>query len=146
VLLGRRVLGRTLEDHRARDVDEALDGVVERGAEDGVVEAVVHLGQRVRQLVEVADAADDRREVDDVRAALDRLARDAELAQVAAVDLAALAHPLRRLALVAHADVPLRIAQQAPHDRGADRACPTGDEDPTHAGERTPRRIRCTPP
>ena len=70
VLLGRRVLRRALEDHRARDVDEALDVVVERRADDAVVERVVHLGQRVRELVEVRDAADDRREVDDVRAAV----------------------------------------------------------------------------
>ena len=63
---------RALEDHRARHVDEALDGVVERGAHDRVVERVVDLGQRVGELVEVGDAADDRRQVDDVRAARGR--------------------------------------------------------------------------
>jgi hypothetical protein len=68
VRLGRRVLRRTLEDHRGRDVGEALDVAVERRADDAVVQRVVHLGEGVRQLVEVADAADDRREVDDVRA------------------------------------------------------------------------------
>jgi hypothetical protein len=60
------------------------------------------------QLVEVADPADDRREVDDVRAALRRLGRHADVAQVALDDLAGLAHPARRVALVADADLPVR--------------------------------------
>ena len=57
-----------------------------------------------------------------------------EVAQVAAVDLAALADPLRRLALVADPDLERGVAQQAAHDRGADRAGTAGDEDPAHAG------------
>ena len=74
--------------------------MVERRSVDGVVEAVVDLGERVRELVEVADAADDRGEVDHERAAVHRRARLLQLAQVAGVHLAALAHPLRRRALV----------------------------------------------
>ena len=132
VLLGRRVLGRALEDHRARDVGEALDVVVERRAHDGVVERVVDLGQRVGQLVEVGDPADDRRQVDHVRAAPRRLARLVEHAQVAGVDLAALAHPVGRRALVGDAHLEVGVAQQAAHDRRADRAGAAGDEDPVH--------------
>ena len=121
-----------------------LDAVVERGADHGVVERVVDLGERVGKLVEVRDAADDRGEVDDVRAAADRLARLGEVAQVAAVDLAALAHPLRGLALVGDADLERGIAEQAAHDGRADRAGAAGDEDAVHAGvERT--RTRTTP-
>jgi hypothetical protein len=78
------------------------------------------------------DPADDRGQVDDVRAAAHRLARLLELAQVALVDLAALAHPHRRLALIGDADLELGVTQQPPHDRGADRAGAAGDEHPAH--------------
>ncbi len=54
----------------------------------------------MRELVEVADPTDDRRQVDHQRAALHRSACLLQLAQVAGVHLAALAHPLRRGALV----------------------------------------------
>ena len=57
-----------------------------------------------------------------------------EVAQVAGVDLAALAHPLRRRALVGDADLPVGIAQQPAHDGRADRAGASGDEDAVHAG------------
>jgi hypothetical protein len=70
--------------------------------------------------------------VDHVRAAADRAPRLVRVAQVADVDLARLAHPARRRALVGHADLPVRIAEQPPHDRGADRAGPAGDEDAAH--------------
>ena len=75
VALRGRELGRVLEHHRGRHVHQALDRLVERRPEDRVVEAVVHLEQRVREPVEVRDAADDRREVDHVRAARHRRAR-----------------------------------------------------------------------
>ena len=78
--------------------------------------------------------ADDRGEVDDVRAAVGRRARLVEVAQVARVDLAALAHPLRRRALVGDADLPVGVAQQAADDGRADRAGAAGDEDAVHAG------------
>ena len=65
-------------------------------------------------------------------AALHRLARLDEVAQVAGVDLAALAHPLRRLALVGDADLVVGVAQQAADDRRADRAGAAGDEDAVH--------------
>jgi hypothetical protein len=94
---------------------------------------VVDLGQRERQLVEVGDAADDGRQVDDVRAALDRLARLVVVAQVARVDLAALAHPVRGRPLVGDADLEVGVAEQPPHDRRADRAGASGDEDAAHA-------------
>ena len=68
-----------------------------------------------------------------MRAALDAVARVAQVAQVGGVDLAPLAHPLRRLALVGHADLEARVAQQPPHDGGADRAGAPGDEDAVHA-------------
>jgi hypothetical protein len=83
--------------------------------------------------VEVRDPPDDRGEVDDVGAALHRLARLGVVAQVAGVDLAALAHPLRRLALIGYADLELRVAQQAPDDRGADRAGAACHQDPAHS-------------
>ena len=35
-------------------------------------------------------------------------------------------------ALVGHADLEVGIAEQAPHDRGADRAGAAGDEDAAH--------------
>ena len=79
------------------------------------------------------------------------VARLVELAQVAGVDLAALAHPLRRRALVGDADLPVGIAQQPPHDGRADRAGASGDEDAVHrrsrlAGSaRRPRSRRRTP-
>ena len=53
-------------------------------------------------------------------------------AQVAGVDLAAFAHPLGRGALVGDADLIGGVGQQVPHDGGADRAGPAGDEDPAH--------------
>ena len=55
-----------------------------------------------------------------------------EVAQVAGVDLAALAHPLRRLTLVGYPHLVVGVAQQALDDRGADRAGAAGDEDPAH--------------
>ena len=67
--------------------------LLERRPEHAVVEAGVHLEQRVRQLVEVGDPADDRRQVDHVGAARGARARLVVVAQVAGVDLARLAHP-----------------------------------------------------
>src|SRR5215210_2100474 len=55
-----------------------------------------------------------------------------EAAQIAGVDLAALAHPLRRRALVGDADLPVGVGDQAAHDSGADRAGAAGDEDAVH--------------
>ncbi len=104
-----------------------------RGAIDGVVEAVVDLGERVWELVEVADAADDRGEMDHKRAALHRHARLLELTQVAGVHLAALAHPLRGWALVRDTHVVCRVCQEPSDDRGADRTGAAGDE---HTGHR----------
>src|SRR5205085_2446032 len=94
-----------------------------------VVQAVVDLGQREGQLVEVGDPADDGRQVDDVRAAGHRYGGLLERAQVAGVDLAALADPLGRLALVADADLEGGVAQQSAHHRRADRPGAAGDED-----------------
>ena len=45
----------TLEDHRRGHVHEALHLDVERGPDDGVVEGVVDLGERVGKLVEIAE-------------------------------------------------------------------------------------------
>ena len=58
-------------------------------------------------------------------------------AQVAGVDLAALAHPLRRGPLVGDPHLPRRIAKQAPDDRGADRAGAARDEHPRGHGSAT---------
>ncbi len=55
-----------------------------------------------------------------------------ELAQVAGVHLAALAHPLRRGALVGDAHLVGGVGEQAPDDRGADRAGAAGDEHAAH--------------
>ena len=71
-----------------------------------------------------------------MRAALRRRQRLLVDAQVAGVDLAALAHPLRRLALVGHPHLERRIAQQAPDDRGADRAGAAGHQDPLRTAAR----------
>ena len=95
VLLGGGELGGALEHHRRGHVHQALDALVERRPEDAVVEAGVHLEQRVRQPVEVGDAADDRGQVDHVRAARHGLARLGGLAQVAGVDLAGVASSRR---------------------------------------------------
>ena len=84
VALRGRELGRVLEHHRGRYVDETLDRLLQGRPKHGVVEGVVHLEQRVRKPVEVGDAADDRREVDHVRAVRHRGTRRVELAQVAA--------------------------------------------------------------
>ena len=54
------------------------------------------------------------------------------LAQVAGVHLAAFAHPLGGGALVGDAHLVGGVGQQVPHDGGADRAGPAGDEDPAH--------------
>ena len=56
-----------------------------------------------------------------------------EVAQVALVDLRALAHPVRRRALVGDAHVPVAVAQEPAHDRGADRAGASRHEDAAHA-------------
>jgi hypothetical protein len=82
---------------------------------------VVDIGERVREQVEAGDAADDRREVYHVRAAAQRRARLLGVAQVAGMDLAALAHPVWRRPLVGHADLELGVAEQAAHHRAADR-------------------------
>ena len=57
-----------------------------------------------------------------------------ELAQVARVHLAALAHPARRLALVGHADLEAGVGEQAADDGGADGAGTARDEDAGHVG------------
>ena len=122
VVLGRREQLRALEHHRGGHVNEALHVELQRGADDGVVERVVDLRQRVGELVEVGDPTHDRREVDHVRAPLRGGARLLVVAQVARVHLAALAHPLRREALVGDPHLEVRIGEQAPDHRGADRA------------------------
>ena len=132
VLLARRELLGVLEHHARGHVREALDVLLDRRTEDGVVERVVDLRQRERELVEVRDPADDRGQMDHVRAAVDRAPRLRDVAQVADVDLAALAHPVGRRPLVGHADLPVRIAQQPPDDGGADRAGAAGDEHAPH--------------
>jgi hypothetical protein len=48
------------------------------------------------------------------------------------VHLAALAHPLRRLALVGDPDLPGGISEQATDDGGADRAGPARDQHAVH--------------
>ena len=65
----------------------------------------------------------------------------AELAQVAGVHLAALAHPLRRVALVGDAHLVGGVGEQAPDDRGADRAGAAGDEHPAHRAASGARRV-----
>ena len=132
VLLGRRKLLGPFEDHRRRHVREALDALVDRGLEDRVVEAAVDLGERERELVEVRDPADDRGQVDDVRAAGHRHMSLFQPAQVAGVDLARLAHPVGRRSLIRYADLPVGIAHEPAHDCGADRAGATGYENPVH--------------
>ena len=71
-----------------------------------------------------------------MRAAAHGVARVGELAQVARVDLAALAHPVRRGPLVGDLDLEGRVAQQ-PADHGlADRAGAAGDENAVHEERR----------
>src|SRR4051794_9550065 len=132
VLLRGRELRGAFEDHRGGHVDEPLHPLLQRCPEDRVVERVVDLEQRVREVVEVADAADDRREVDDVVAARPRSARLLERPEIAGVHLARLAHPLRRLALVGDAHLEVRVTDQPAHHRGADGARAAGDENPLH--------------
>ena len=69
-----------------------------------------------------------------MRAARERLAGLGEHAQVAAVDLAALAHPGRRGALVGDADLVVGVAEQAADDRRAQDAGAAGHEHALHAG------------
>jgi hypothetical protein len=95
--------------------------------------------------VKIADSADDRRQVDDVRAVVDRLPRLDDVAQVARVDLARLAHPLGRLALVGHANLPLRVGDQAAHDGAADRPGAACYEDSRHASTGTRTRLKTSP-
>ena len=107
---------------------------LERRPEDRVVEAVVHLEQRVRELVEVGDPADDRRQVDHVRAAADARARASSRSRRSPVWTSQrLAHPRGRLALVGHAHLPApgRRSSRA-HDGRADRAGAAGDEHAAH--------------
>ena len=61
-----------------------------------------------------------------------RSKHECRIAQVARVDRAALAHPLRRGALVAHAHLIGRIREQPSHDRAADRSGAAGDEHAAH--------------
>ena len=122
MLLGGRELRRALEHHRRGDICEALHTLLDRCVDDRPGERVVDLGQRERELVEVGDPADDRRQVDHVRAAVKRSASEVQLAQITSLDLAALAHPARRDAVIRDSDLEFRIGQQAPHDGRADRA------------------------
>src|SRR5262249_10874131 len=88
------------------------------------------------------DPADDRGQVDHVRAAPRGVPRLLQDAQVAGVDLAALAHPRGRRALVGDADLVVGIAQQPAHDGGADRAGSAGDQDTVHGARKaTPAAI-----
>ena len=134
VLLGRGEDLGPLEDHRRRHVHQAVHLVVQCRPDDRVVERVVDLGEGVGQLVEVGDPAHDRGQVDHLRAACHRLSRLIEVAQVARVDLAALAHPLGRGPLVGHAHLEPGVSQQTAHDRRSDGAGAAGDEHPAHAG------------
>ena len=136
---------------RSNTIDEETytsrsTSLVERGPEDGVVEAVVHLEQRVRELVEVRDPAHDRGQVDHVRAAAHGCARLVREQQVAGVDLAGLPHPGGRLALVGDPHLEAAVGEQAAHDRRADRAGAAGDEHPAHVsrGMRAAARARGT--
>ena len=115
-------------------MNEPLDALVERRVEDRVVESGVGLEQRVRVAVEVADPADDRREVDHVGAASGRRGGLARIAQVAGVDLARLAHPGGRLELVRDPHLPLGVADQPPDDGGADGPGTARDEHSPHGG------------
>ncbi len=102
------------------------------GAHDRVVERGVDLRERVREPVEVGDPADDRGEVDHVRAALRGPPRLRELAQVAGVDLAPLAHPLWRGPLVGDPHLVGGVGEQPANDRRADRAGASCDQYPAH--------------
>jgi len=66
--LGGRVLGGALEHHRGGNVDITLDPLVHGRPRDRAGERVVDLGEGERELVEVGDPADDRRQVDYVAA------------------------------------------------------------------------------
>ena len=98
---------RALEDHRGGHVDEPLDAVVDRGAEDRVVERVVDLGQRVGSLWKFAMPPTIAARWMTWCSPRSR-ARLVEVAQVARVDLAPLAHPVRRRALVGDAHLAAR--------------------------------------
>jgi len=63
---GAGAIGTAVVRRMLREGDWSVRVSDQRDAEHCVVERVVDLGQRVRQLVEVRDPADDRREVDDV--------------------------------------------------------------------------------
>ena len=65
-----------------------------------------------------------------------------EHAQVAAVDLAALAHPGRRGALVGDADLVVGVAEQAADDRRAQDAGAAGHEHTLHAGPEASGAVR----
>ena len=79
-----------------------------------------------------------------MRAAAHRLARLAEHPQVAGVDLAALAHPVGRDALVGDADLEGRIAEQPTDDGLADRAGAAGDENAIHRAARLAQELERT--
>ena len=66
VALCGRKLGRALEHHRRGNVDKPPHVALDGGVDDRARERVVHLGQRERELVEVRDPTDDRRQVDHV--------------------------------------------------------------------------------
>ncbi len=140
VRLGGGEFGRPLEHHRGGDIGKALDVLLDRGVDDRARERVVDFGQGERELVEVGDTADDRRQMDHVRAAAQAPRARREVAQVTQVELAALAHPLRRLAMVGDPNLPVGVAQQAADDRRADRAGAAGDEHPSHQCAASARR------
>jgi hypothetical protein len=137
VLFGRGELGRSLEHHRARDVDEPLDTLVDRDLHDRAGQRVVDMTERVWELVEVRDPAADRRGVDHMRATGQRRRRFARVAEVAYGDLAALPHPVRRRAMVGYPHLPFGVAEQAPDDRRADR--------PGTPGNKYARQFGCYP-
>jgi hypothetical protein len=99
VLRRRKHLG-ALEHQRRGDVHEALHSAVERRADHRAVQRVFVLDLRVRERCPGCIDCAKAREMDHLRAALQRRLRLRRRPQVRAADLARLAHPLWRGALV----------------------------------------------
>ena len=132
VLLGGRELGRALEDHRRGHVHEPLDAaassaarktrVVERRCSPRAACAAACGSWRSRRRSRRGGSRGCSRSTA-ARACV-------EVAQVAGMDLAALAHPGRRRSRWSDTRTSQSGSrEQAPHDRGADRAGAAGHED-----------------
>src|SRR4030095_93690 len=120
---------RRREDHRRRDEDHALQTVLHASVEGARVDAVVLAQDRRRQFVEVADAADARRQVDARAYAMKGVARGLGVGEVGADELDVLRYEAGRLAHVVAPAHAIALSEQLSHPRATNEAGSAGHQD-----------------